>query len=121
MNSIKISYLVLILCICFVIANGFYLEYITSELYAMACDLDIQSADAKEEGEEIYATFDKHQRLISITVSHDDLSLIDDTLCELIGALEVGDTEGAAITKSRLCGSLRHLKRLSGLNIDSII
>ena len=121
MSSIKISYIVLILCICFVIGNGFYLNYITDELYDRAEGITIDAIDARERAEELYGFFEKHQRLISITVSHDDLRDIDDEMCELIGALTVEDTEGAQITKSRLCGSLRHLKRLSGLNIDSII
>ena len=121
MKSIKISYTVLILCISFVIANGFYLNYITGELYERANGIEVDSPMAKKQAEELYSFFEKHQRLISITVSHDDLRSIDDALCELIGALSVDDTDEAKITKSRLCGSLRHLKRLSGLNIDSII
>ena len=121
MKSIKISYTVLILCISFVIANGFYLSYITGELYERAEEIEVDSPMAKKQAEELYSFFEKHQRLISITVSHDDLRDIDDEMCELIGALSVDDTNGAKTTKSRLCGSLRHLKRLSGLNIDSII
>ena len=121
MSSIKISYLVLILCISFVTANGFYLNYITDELYQRAEEIDVEDTGAKERAEELYNFYEKHQRLISITVSHDDLHSIDEAMCELIGALKVDDADGAEITKSRLCGSLRHLKRLSGLNIDSII
>ena len=121
MSSVKISYIVLILCICFVIGNGFYLNYITDELYERAESITVDAIDARERAEELYSFFDKHQRLISITVSHDDLRDIDDEMCELVGALRVNDADGAEITKSRLCGSLRHLKRLSGLNIDSII
>ena len=121
MNSIRISYLVLILCVSFVCANGFYLNYITDELCERAEEIDVDAEGAKARAEELYSFFDKHQRLISITVSHDDLRDIDNEICELIGALRVNDADGAEITKSRLCGSLRHLKRLSGLNIDSII
>ena len=121
MSSIKISYLVLILCICFVAANGFYHNYITGELYERAEEIDPFADGAKARAEELYSFYEKHQRLISITVSHDDLRDIDNEMCELVGALRVNDADGAEITKSRLCGSLRHLKRLSGLNIDSII
>ena len=39
---------------------------------------------------------------------------------ELIGMAKVGDSEGAQVTKSRLKYSLEHLKRLAGMNIDSI-
>ena len=121
MNSIRISYIVLILCVSFVCANGFYLNYITDELCERAEEIDVDAEGAKASAEELYSFFDKHQRLISITVSHDDLRDIDDAMCELIADLDFKDTDGAKITKSRLCGSLRHLKRLSGLNIDSII
>lgn len=121
MSSIKISYLVLILCICFVAANGFYLNYITGELYERAENINVEDEGAREAVIELYSFYEKHQRLISITVSHDDLRDIDNEMCELVGALRVNDADGAEISKSRLCGSLRHLKRLSGLNIDSII
>lgn len=121
MSSIKISYLVLILCICFVAANGFYLNYITGELYERAEEIDPFADGAVARAEELYSFYEKHQKFISITVSHEDLMSIDDEFCTLIAEIVVGDTEGAEITKSRLCGSLRHLKRLSGLNIDSII
>ena len=121
MKSIKISYTVLILCISFVIANGFYLNYITGELYERADGIEVDAEGASESANELYSFYERHQRIISITVSHDDLRSIDDAMCELIGALSVDDTDEAKITKSRLCGSLRHLKRLSGLNIDSII
>ena len=68
MNSIRISYIVLILCVSFVCANGFYLNYITDELYERAEEIDVDAEGAKARAEELYSFFDKHQRLISITV-----------------------------------------------------
>ena len=121
MSSIKISYLVLTLCICFVLANGLYLKSTTARLCDMAEELDVYAQCAEADVLELYSYFEAHQKFISITVSHEDLMSIDDEFCTLIAEIVVGDTEGAEITKSRLCGSLRHLKRLSGLNIDSII
>ena len=39
----------------------------------------------------------------------------------MIGYLSVKDTEGAEMTKSRLIDALLHLRRLSGVNISSIL
>ena len=121
MKSIKISYLVLILCISFVLANSLYLSSITDDLYKMTDEINVYAEGAEAEILELYDFFDKHQKFISITVSHADLMSIDDEFCELIAEIRLKDTKAADITKSRLCGSLRHLKRLSGFNIESII
>ena len=64
--------------------------------------------------------FRKTENFISITVSHDDLTNIEDGFAELVGYLKVSDSDGAEIVKSRLINSLEHLRRLSGVNFDSI-
>ena len=63
----------------------------------------------------------KRQTYLSLTVSHDDLSDIEDIIAELRGAAEVGDKDGVRIAKSRLGSALSHLRRLSGVNLDSIL
>ena len=70
---------------------------------------------------DIFEKYRSSETYISLTVNHDDLTNIEDNFAELIGNLSVGDSDGAAITKSRLLCSLEHLRRLSGINIDSII
>ena len=121
MNSKIISYIILSAVILSVSANSIYLHVSTKRLSEAVKESDIYSATAISNFTEIYAYYKKHERFISLTVNHDDLTAIDEALCEIIGSLEVNDTEGAAVIKSRLIGSLEHLRRLSGINIDSII
>ena len=45
---------------------------------------------------------------------------IEEELNEILGAIEAEDRETLIIAKSRLMGSLSHLRRLSGINADSI-
>jgi hypothetical protein len=61
------------------------------------------------------------QHFFAITVSHDDLTNIEGCFYEILGAAEANDDDALKIAKSRLIGSLSHLKRLSAINIDSIL
>ena len=70
--------------------------------------------------EEISHEYAKIQRYIGLTVSHDDLTNIEEDFNEILGAIEADDEESLIIAKSRLIGSLSHLRRLSGINADSI-
>ncbi len=78
-------------------------------------------AESEKRAREIYEDFRQSETYISILVNHNDLTNIEDIFAEMIGCLSVGDTDGAKIAKSRLIDALSHLKRLSGVNIDSII
>ncbi len=69
---------------------------------------------------EIFERFSRDYRWISLTVSHEDLMSIEDAFAEILGAAKIEEREEVAITKSRLIHALRHLRRLSSLNIDSI-
>lgn len=85
---------------------------------------EIEAADDDHASSEDYKKiFDKYmarQQYIGLSVSHDDLTNIEDCFRELIGSAEVNDTDNITITKSRLTGALSHLGRLCGINFDSI-
>ncbi len=73
--------------------------------------------------DDVLATKDKYlkyQRFISISVSHKDLMNIEDLFSEYEAEVRL-ENENKNITKSRLISALKHLKRLSAINIDSII
>ena len=70
---------------------------------------------------ELRKIFTKSEQYMSITVNHNDLTDIEEIFSEMIGCLKVSDTDGARVAKSRLEDALRHLRRLSGINIDAII
>ncbi len=71
--------------------------------------------------ESLHEDFLAARTYISISVDHNDIASVEEEFQEILGALAIGDKESAAIAKSRLCGALGHLGRLSGFNIDSII
>ena len=85
---------------------------------------EIEAADDDHASSKDYKKiFDKYmarQQYIGLSVSHDDLTNIEDCFRELIGSAEVNDTDNITITKSRLTGALSHLGRLCGINFDSI-
>lgn len=81
--------------------------------------LTVEGAD--ELAEDVFADFMKSETYMSITVNHDDLTNIEGLFSEMVGQLKVGDREGAEVTKDRLLDALRHLRRLSGINFDSVV
>ena len=83
--------------------------------------LSLEEENAESEARKMHDAFMKKEKYMSVTVSHDDLTSIEDCFVEMIGFLSVGDVQNAAVTKSRLISFLEHLRRLSGFNIDAII
>ena len=77
--------------------------------------------EAAEHFEKISDHFSGVEKYISITVSHDDLTNIEESFSEIIGAARAADLEEVLKIKSRLTDALVHLGRLSGINIDSIL
>ena len=68
----------------------------------------------------IFDEYMKKQHFIGLTVNHEDLTNIEQEFHEILGAIEADDKESLIIAKSRLIGSLSHIRRLSGINADSI-
>ena len=104
-----------------VIANSVFVgrtaERLKSEIANLNCT-DIESV--KSEFERIHSDYKKHERFISLTVSHDDLTNIDESFSDISGAIEAKDESLLLTAKSRLEDALSHLRRLSGINPDSI-
>ena len=101
--------------------NGLALKSKIEATIEEVASINIQESGTKVEAERIFDKFLEREHYISLTVSHEDLTIIEDCFCEMIGYLKVGDVDNAEVTKGRLLGSLEHLRRLSGFNIDSII
>ena len=122
MKVVKIAYTILSLSLVIVVINCFILGKIITNVTDMVEKVQVEDCEElKEELERIYAFFKKRESYIALTVSHDDLTNIEDAFAEMIGAAEAADTDSVTIAKSRLLDALGHLKRLSGLNIDSIL
>lgn len=115
------SILLLISIIGFSIVNAVILNYQIEETTNELTSLKLNEESAEETAKKIYESYMKKQKYMSITVSHDDLTNIEDCFVEMIAYLSIEDDQNAEVTKSRLISSLEHLRRLSGINIDAII
>ena len=112
---------VLTVVVGFVIFNTCLLNKYIDQTISDVEELSLISADALSAATEVYDTFKKRELYISLTVNHEDLTSIENLFSEMIGQLTVSDIENAKITKHRLMDALKHLRRLSGFNIDAII
>ena len=119
MRAAIVSLIVLAFVLTAVILNSYL---VSRSIHTLMEKLKEAPSDVKsyEVYAQIHDEFTKKQRFIGLTVSHDDLTDIESGLNEILGAIEAEDEETLIIAKSRLIGSLSHLKRLSGINADSI-
>lgn len=105
----------LLAIITFIIINDTTVSSRIDEITA-----DIEKCESYEDARVAREKFMRYERYISITVSHGDLTNIEDLLSEYEAQMRDG-SDDADITKSRLINALSHLRRLSGINIDSIV
>ena len=103
--------------------NTYFLLQAIDRTADCVADLSLQGEPEalKKQAEMLFEDFKKREFFLSLTVSHEDLTDIESLFSEMIGYLSVKDTEGARMTKSRLNDALMHLRRLSGVNISSIL
>ena len=116
-----IAIIILISVIGFVTVNSIVIDRAVDDLLKEVESLDFQDSEAKTEAERVWKKFKDNSAFISLSVSHDDLSNIEDTFREMIGAIATDDKDSADIAKYRLLSYLEHLRRLSGASIDAII
>ena len=81
---------------------------------------ELEVADEAHAVKEIREKYKGYERLISISVSHEDLMTIDDLFTQYEAEMEA-EADGREITKSRLLSAFSHLRRLCTLNIDSVL
>ena len=122
MKLVKIAYAILFTTLALVTLNSVILRsLITDTITAVEAAEEEDTEKAKIEYSQIYEKFQRKETYIAITVNHEDMTNIEDAFSEVVGAADAGDREGMIIAKNRLIDALRHLKRLSGINIDSIL
>ncbi len=122
MKTVRIAYVIFVLVFALVFTNSIFLTN-TIKAYENAIK-EIDTSDGKDAEAavtELYKKFKKNETFISLTVTHEDLTNIEEMFSAMIGAAKGEDTAEIEITKSRLCDALSHLKRLVGINIDSIL
>ena len=123
MKGFILATIILLIVVTGVFINSFVLDRTIGNMAEEIREFNFsaQSENVTEEFLKLYESYKAAERYISITVSHDDLTNIDNDFNEIIGCLQVNDIQGATIAKSRLEGCFSHLWRLSSINIDSII
>ena len=122
MKSVKLAYFLLFFSLIAVISNSIVLnKLITDTLNSTKNILDKEDEKLYLEYEEIYESFKSKEAYISLTVNHEDLTDVESSFAEIIGAAKAGDLESIITIKSRLIDSLDHLRRLSGITLDSIL
>ncbi|MBO5945596.1 MAG: DUF4363 family protein [Clostridia bacterium] len=121
MKAVAVALILLTLSLGAVIANSIILNSIIDEISDEVERTDENDLDeARERYEQIYSLYQKRVTYISLTTNHEDLTNIEECFSEIIGAAKANDRSSFIIMKSRLTDALRHLKRLSGINIESI-
>ena len=122
MKTVKSAYVILCFSLLAVIINSITLNMLISKtLNEVKALPDILYESSYTDHEKIYNDFKKKEKYISLTVNHEDLTEVETSFAELLGATKAKDEESMLTIKSRLIDALEHLRRLSGINIDSIL
>lgn len=121
MKSVYLAYVIFFLLTVAVIINSLTVGKVIDKI-----SVEVEAAEeedmsiAREEYERLYDNYKKIELFISLSVDHEDLSNLEEGFSEMIGAARADDKSALITAKSRLCDCLDHIKRLSGINIDSI-
>ena len=117
MKSLRIGVIMLLIVIGFSAVNTLFLSGAIERLCEGVSSYSIEGDGCAME---LYSDFKALEAFASLTVSHEDLTNIEDLFVEVISYSKIGDKEGLFIAKSRLDNALLHLGRLIRLNIDSV-
>lgn len=119
MRPVRAAITLLIILVLSVLANSYCISAVTDGLCE---DIELAASNGCDaaEVEAAFQKFKRAEKFISLTVNHADLADAEDAFGELIAAAG-DDAEAVRAAKSRLTDALRHLGRLSGINLESII
>ena len=121
MKTVYLAAVLLTATLLTVIVNSVILKHVIGEITDDVIAAEEENSElAYKEYSEIFEKYRKKSSYISLTVNHEDLTDIENSFAEIIGAAESGDIEGVITIKSRLISALQHLGRLAGINPDSI-
>lgn len=121
MKTVRVAAVLLVITLLTVIINSWVLKNMIDEITNEVEAAEEENTElAFAEYSEIFEKYKKKSSYISLTVNHEDLTDIENSFAEIIGAARSGDVEGIITIKSRLISALRHLGRLTGINLDSI-
>ncbi len=118
---VKLSYIVLFVLLLSVILNAVYISRFTEKLYSILNEESGEDIEAfAVKFQKIKKIYSENEIFISLTVSHEDLTSIEEILSEIDGAITAKDKSALIIAKSRFESAVLHLGQLSALNIESL-
>ena len=121
MKTVYVAAILLAVTLIAVVINSRVLKWMINDIADEVMAAEERDAEAAfKEYTEIFEKYKKKSSYISLTVNHEDLTDIENSFAEIIGAAKSGDIDGVITIKSRLVSALKHLGRLSGINPDSI-
>lgn len=121
MKAVKIATVILIITVLAVLINSFIISGIIKKYESQIERINSEDSAVLEKYEKAYEDFKVKKDYISLTVSHEDLTSIEDSFSGAIGAARSKNSDELEIIKSRLLDALHHLRRLVGINLDSIL
>lgn len=121
MTAKRIALVIMTITVSFVIVNTIVLNICIRKFHEMVSKCDFSTKTGESEFYSAAEYYKKRYWFISLTVNHNDLGEVEGLISEIRGYIEIADKEGATVTKSRLVGSIEHLRRLVGINIDGIV
>ena len=122
MKAVWFAAVTLTLLLCFVVTNSLVLKSKIELLKENIIGAEENNMDeAHKEYNSLFLKYNKLEKYMSLTVNHEDLANIENAFAEIIGAANADDKTALLTTKSRLIDYLSHIRRLSGINIDSIL
>ena len=119
MKSLILSCVSALLLVVFVFANSYAVRY-NVEKISTAIESAPDNCSEKETYNKLYEDYRRREKYIALSVSHSDLLIIEDSFAEMLGAIDAEDEDALTIAKSRIIKALAHIKRLSGINFDSV-
>ena len=122
MKAVWFAAVTLVLLLCFVVTNSLVLNSEIETLKEKITDAEENNMDeAFNEYNNLFLEYKRLEKYMSLTVNHEDLANIENAFAEITGAANADDKASLLTTKSRLIDYLSHIRRLSGINIDSIL
>ena len=115
-----VAFIIFIAIILSVTTNTVILAKQIDDLSARVNEINIGEG-AHQKVNALLDNFREKETFMNLTVSHDDLTTIGECMVEMQVYLSQKDYKNAEVAKNRLVYFLKHLKRFSGFNIDSII
>ena len=119
MKSMILATAALLIITVFVLFCSIRVSDIADELYEGLRSIE-STTDSADEYFALRTEFLSKRSFLGFTVSHEVILSIENGFDEILGAIEANDEGALIIAKSRLCGLLSHLRRLSGINFESI-